>query len=372
MATAIQNQFQHIGTRLQRSQFGHFLRWWVAELVEMLPASARAKMEHARRHLVVQMDSGELAVSLRESGSLHQLEVISLEQDARLQQQQIQGLLVERELTGVPLRLLLPESRMLRKQVLLPLAAEANLRQALAFEMDRQTPFQADDVFFDFRVLQRDREAAQLRVEVMVTRRQPLLHDVQQLSSLGVAPSGVDVAIQGEPADVNLLPPDLRHRVVNRKSRANLVLAGTFAILLVFVMVQSLWLKQHQLEELREVIEGVRDEAMLVQEVRSRISDASEAAGFLQARRSSAVPTVKVLTEVTRILPDNTFLDRLLVDSGSVQMQGKSENAQQLIELVNQSPMFEDASFRGPTRLDSRTDREIFDLVANVFDEGAN
>ena len=45
---------------------------------------------------------------------------------------------------------------------------------------------------------------------------------------------------------------------------------------------------------------------------------------------------------------------------------GKSDNAQQLIELINQSPMFSDASFRGPTRLDTRSQKEIFDLTAKT------
>jgi general secretion pathway protein L len=84
----------------------------------------------------------------------------------------------------------------------------------------------------------------------------------------------------------------------------------------------------------------------------------------LRNRRAGSPPTVRVLAEVTRILPDDTFLDRLLVGSDSVQMQGKSNNAQQLIELVNQSPLFTDAAFRGSTRLDTGTKKEIFDVNA--------
>jgi hypothetical protein len=51
--------------------------------------------------------------------------------------------------------------------------------------------------------------------------------------------------------------------------------------------------------------------------------------------------------------------------SETTQLQGKSGDAQGLIELVNASPYFESASFRGPTRFDSRTRKEIFDLNAD-------
>jgi len=371
MAAAIENYLQSFRVRFQGSQLGHFFRWWLADLLELLPSTLKAKMQHARRRVMLRMSGNELIISMHESDSLQELEVLSLNPDSRLQQQQLHDLLVDRDLSEVARYLLLPESRVLRKEVILPMAAEANLRQALAFEMDRQTPFRVDDVFYDYRVLQRDREASQLRIELLVTLKQPLLREIELLTPLGMAPTGVDVAGadadgEGVPAGINLLPPDLRHRMVNRRSRTNIALAGAAALLIVFAMAQSIWLRQHQLNEVRDAIDEVREEAMQVQELRNEIKDASEAAGFMQTRRSSSPPTVVLLTEVTRLLPDDTFLDRLLIRQDSVQMQGKSQNAQRLIELVNQSPFFSDASFRGPTRLDTRTQKEIFDVTANL------
>jgi general secretion pathway protein L len=366
MATAIENQIQNIRSRLQGSQLAHFLRWWGGELRELLPAELKARMQHARRRVIMQLQEQELQLSVVESGAIVQLDALSLKQDSRLQKQQLYDLLNERELSEVPRDILLPEGRVLRKVVFLPLAAEANLAQALAFEMDRQTPFQADAVFFDYRILQRDRDAAQLKLELIVSQREPLNRDVQTLTALGLPPSGADVQNDGLPAGVNLLPLEMRHRIINSRSRFNMLLAGAAAVLLAVTMAQSLWLKQHQINEVQVAIDEVREEAMLVQDIRTRISDASEAAGFLYERRAAATPTVKVMAEVTRVLPDDTYLDRLLVGVDTVQMQGKSDNAQQLIELVNQSELFSDASFRGPTRLDSRTQKEIFDLTATL------
>ena len=79
----------------------------------------------------------------------------------------------------------------------------------------------------------------------------------------------------------------------------------------------------------------------------------------------------KKLAELTRILPEDTYLDRLSMHQETTQMQGKSGNAQSLIELVNDSDHFENASFRGPTRLDNRSGKEIFDLNADNTTMGA-
>ena len=131
-----------------------------------------------------------------------------------------------------------------------------------------------------------------------------------------------------------------------------------------FVMAQSLWLREHQLAVIGEAIENVRAEAMAVQQIRQQIDEATEAAGLLQTRKVENGYKLEILAELTRILPENTYLDRLSMNEGTTQMQGKSGNAQSLIELINNSPFFENASFRGPTRLDNRSGKEIFDLSA--------
>lgn len=372
MATAFQARVQDFAARLQNSPAGTFFRWWLAELRELLPAGLRRRLQHARRRLILRLGEAELALSVHESGSLQELDVFPLDRDARLQQQQLGDLLVERELVEVNRDLLLPSERVLRKWVMLPSAAEGGLRQALTFEMDRQTPFRAEEVYFDHRVVGRDRDAGQLRVELFVTPRAALDRDLERLATRGLAPSGVDVETDGMPSGLNLLPPERRHRMVNRRARVNLWLALAAVLLLAGVMAQSILLRQHQLEEVQAAIDEVRKEAMRVQQVRGQIEDASEAAGFMVARRATAEPLVTVLLEVTRLLPDDTYLDRLMIEGDSVQMQGKSHNAQQLIELVNQSPLFADASFRGPTRLDSRSQREIFDLSATIVVGGGS
>ncbi|WP_146906984.1 hypothetical protein [Arenimonas daejeonensis] len=52
------------------------------------------------------------------------------------------------EAAAVPVWLLLPASQVLRRTLSLPAAAEPRLREVLAFELDRQTPFSADQVSY--------------------------------------------------------------------------------------------------------------------------------------------------------------------------------------------------------------------------------
>lgn len=143
-------------------------------------------------------------------------------------------------------------------------------------------------------------------------------------------------------------------------------------VLLALVMAQSLYLRAHQVAQLEDAITAVQGEAREVIQIKKQIEETGEAAGFL-ARSRSAVPlAIEVLADITRILPDDTYLDRLVITNSSVQMQGKSKNAQQLIPLVNGSNLLDDAAFRGSTRLDARSGLEIFEVNAEVVNAGVN
>jgi len=370
MAITLNNTIQSVRYRLTNGPVGDFLNWWGEALRDAMPARLRERMQYARRKLLIQMHDGEIAFGIDNARSVQALDVVSTEQDLQLQQQRIREIIQQHELAEVGRDLLLSEDVVLQTRVTMPLAAEANLRQALTYEMDRHTPFRADEVFFGWRGISRDRENGQLHLQLYATPRDGVVAQVEQLKRLGMAPTGVDINSADGPLGMNLLPEAMRFHIVNQQVRLNWMIAAAAVVLLVFVMAQSLWLREHQVQVIGEAIDDVRAEAQAVQQIRKQIDDAAEAAGFLQVRKIDNGYKVELLAELTRILPDDTYLDRLSMQEGTVQMQGKSGNAQALIELVNDSPYFENASFRGPTRLDSRSGKEIFDLNADVTKQG--
>ncbi len=362
MAITLNNTIQNVRFRFTNGPAGQFFRWWGEELRNAMPSRLRAHMQYARRKLLMQFSAGELVFSIDSDKTIQSLDSVSVDQDARLQQQQVRKLIQTHELVEVNRDLLLPESVVLHTHVVMPLAAEANIRQALAYEMDRHTPFSVEEVFYGLHNPSRDREAGQIRFELYVTPREAVEAQIEQLKKLGLAPSGVDVATPDGPLGINLLPEALRYHIVNKQVRVNWAISAVAFVLMMLVMAQSLWLREHQLEAVNGAIDDVRAEALTVQQIRKQIDDASEAAGFLQSRKIENGYKVEMLAELSRILPLDTYLDRLSMHAGTTQVQGKSGNAQGLIELINGSPYFDNASFRGPTRLDNRSGKEIFDL----------
>jgi general secretion pathway protein L len=366
MANVFQNKLQEMWARIRMGPVGKFFHWWFDEIRQSLPAKWQQKLQHAMRRATFVLSGDTLLVGMDENRQQQSLESFELSQDVSLQQQQLSRLMLQHDLSESPRFLLLERGTILSKELTLPMATESNLPQVLAFEMDRQTPFKAADVYFGWKIWDRNGETGQIRLEIFVAPRDQVDKPIQYLNSRGLSPTGVDVLEDGKTMGLNLLPASQRVREVNRKMRLNLGLAGAAVILLALVMTQSVYLRSHQVTELETAISEVQGEARLVQRIKEQIKDTSEAAGFLTVRRGESPLAIELLADITRLLPEDTYLDRLVINRATVQMQGKSQNAQRLIELVNQSELLDDAAFRGSTRLDARTGLEIFEINANI------
>jgi general secretion pathway protein L len=370
MAIALNNKIQYWSGRLRNGQVGSFFSWWFGELAQILPATWRERMQHALRRVTLIVNAGQLKLGIEENRSASWLESFSLDQEAALQKQGIRSLLEKHDIQETPRFLLLDAGKILHKPLTLPAATEPNLQQVLAFEMDRQTPFRAADVYFTWQLLGADKDNAQIKIDLFVVQRKPVDATLELLAARGLAVSGVDVIDRDKTLGINLLPAEKRFRMINPKSRLNYSLAAAALVLVIVLMMQSVNLRAHRVESLETGIADVQDEARRVQRLREQVTETSEAASFLTRKRSASPMAIELLAEITRTLPDDTYLDRLVISQEGVLMQGKSSNAQHLIETVNSSGLFDNAAFRGSTRLDSASGLEIFEINATIAKPG--
>ena len=58
MAIALDNTLRNIRLRFVNGQAGQFFQWWIRELRNAMPAQLRARMQYARRRLLMQVGEG--------------------------------------------------------------------------------------------------------------------------------------------------------------------------------------------------------------------------------------------------------------------------------------------------------------------------
>jgi Tfp pilus assembly protein PilN len=110
--------------------------------------------------------------------------------------------------------------------------------------------------------------------------------------------------------------------------------------------------------KLEPAVAALRREEAELQKVRKELDFLSS----LEARKGEVL---RVLDELTRIVPTNTYLSNLRYRDGVLELQGNAENASALIPVLERSPVFENVGFNAPSNR-GRDNRETFSLKANI------
>ena len=350
--------------RYRRSPLPPFFAWWKAELVGCLPVRWQAWFQDRRETWFACIDEHELRF-LRE-GTADPLARFALDREPDALRAELVSLIGREPHPDRRLLLAVPGSDVLARTLQFPIAVEPNLPQVLAFEMDRQTPFKADQVYFDFRA-EPEAGGKQLRVDLALTPKSRLDELIERARALDLPLDGADVADDGQSPrrqGFNLLPDFARARRSNPQLRLNLILGAAAGLLLIMAMQQSIANREQALETLRAQVDATRVEARAVTALRTQLNTAVDGAGYLNQRKSQAPSVFRVLGDLSSRLPDETWLERMSFRAGGLEVAGQSDEATRLISLLQGSRVLSGPTFMGQITPDVRTRKERFTLSA--------
>jgi general secretion pathway protein L len=355
-------------TRLAKTPLPGFFTWWGRQLVACLPPRWRALIEERSESLLLDLRENEIVVWRERADKEIEYGRIARNLPPEAQIAEFLRLRAAIDDPSVRTVLCIPPERVLQRNLSLPAAAEENLRQVLAFEMDRQTPFKADQIYFDSRVLGRDAGGRNLQVELVLLPRAQL---DQELAALPSA-SGLDAVDSWQTTPgagrrhINLLPAERRSRRRNMRLPLNLGLAALAVILLFVNMDESLTNRAAAVESMRAEVEKSNNEAKQVAALRKTLSDSIAGANFLSDKKRNGPLTVALLDDLSRRLPEDTYLERLQIENGEAQLQGQAKEAAKLIALLGGSTCIGNPRLQGQIQPDSRTNKERFQITADV------
>ncbi len=369
MNPVIDRQLARLRTRLAKTPLPGYFAWWGRQLVACLPPRWRTLVEERSESLLLDLRGNEMIVWRERADHASEYGRIPRTLPSEAQGAEFQRLRTAIDDPSVRTILCIPAERVLQRTLSLPAAAEDNLRQVLAFEMDRQTPFKADQIYFDSRVLGRDASGRNLLVELVLLPRAQLDQEIGALPAGASALDGVDAwrsAPGGERRQINLLP--LERRARRRDMRLPLILGLiALAVVLLFVnMDESLTNRAAAVESMRAEVEKSNVEARQVAALRKTLADSVAGANFLSDKKRNSPLTVAVLDDLSRRLPEDTFLERLQIENGEIQLQGQAKEAAKLISLLSSSACLGDPRLQGQIQPDARTGKERFQITADA------
>ena len=363
---AIDNQLARLRLRYARTPLPRFFAWWGRELAALLPARWRALLAERAEALLLEIRAEQLVVWRQTGTACIEAAGIGLDSAESERKGVVERVRAEVDDPNLRTFYCIAPNRSLRREFSLPVAAENNLRQVLAFEMDRQTPFKADQVYFDYRLGERESTARNLQVELIVVPRAPLDADLAKLGADSLRLDGVDCWRDGPGSGrmgLNLLPAERRPRRVNPRLRLNLGLAAAAVVLLLTVMMLSLANREAAVAAMSIQVEKAQNAAKQVSALKKTLQDSIGAANFLNRRKQETPLMVSLLADLSQRLPDDTYLERLAIDEKyKIDVQGLSDNTAKLAEGLAQSEVVENPSFQGTIQQDPRTKKDRFNM----------
>jgi general secretion pathway protein L len=337
-------------------------RWWVRELCAMVPpalaiALGRGKIAFAidllENDIVVQRIAGDATKNvLRVARTEAKMTRISSETAGAVD--------------GAAILVRLPRQDVLNRTITLPFAARRELRSILEFELDRHSPIDPTRVYFGYGVKHRDRHRRQLEVELHIVRRETVEEALSLCRSIGFEPTAVGIA--GDTAgaeDGGLMPPGKRLTRRRLPQRLPFGLGLGAFVLATALLIAHVVRYEAAMTALATEVAQARDAARETEAVRRRLDQETLKENFL-ARQKAAPLFSKVLAEVSRVLPDRTWVFEFEMRGSEVRLHGYSPQASSLIGLFDNAPMFSNARFRSPLTRGPGGNADRFDISFDV------
>jgi general secretion pathway protein L len=339
-----------------------FFTWWRQQLLDLVPESlVRGSGPEANALVADASAPGVLTLLRRRRGAETRVA------QARLDEPGLPALraALNGRPSGEPVVLRLAPAALLERTVTLPLAAERELARVLRYEMERLTPFSADEVFWGHHLESRDRGRGRLLLRLCLIPRSQVQDMIDRLAECGGRPALIEAAGAIGPRAIRLAAEPDSGRIARLNPRtAAMVLAG-----LAGVVVISPFLRQTlEMGQAQRALDELAPQMRLVDGLRHKILGA-DAGGDAVARETRRLgDMLGALAAVTEILPDDSYLTEFTMRERKMTLSGLSASAPRLISALSSDPRIHNPAFTAPVTRDGTNHNDVFAIRAELAD----
>lgn len=356
------------------AQLQKFWRWWLSEIIQIVPDRALKLLSRRQELLVLSLEE-DCWVIHRIQGSLEsEIQRVALNDLGPGHFAEFIAEYPELAETKIALRLM--KGQGLRRQFKLPMAAEENLAQVIGLEMDRLTPFTQDQVTFATRILSRTKATRQILVELIIAPRDFLESTLDSLSRAGWLPVNVHLETETKINEYNLIPERFKPQGDKLIEMLNIGLSSAILAIVILILVLPVWMTRIEVTKVQSELKKTTKAAQEVESMREQAEKLLHQAQFLQEKKRTEPILVDAMDELTRVIPDDTWLNGLQYANHRVVIQGQSPSASVLLKQIEGSRHFKDVSFVSPVTKDAGNNLErfqiAFDVVNGRFSEEAH
>lgn len=257
----------------------------------------------------------------------------------------------------------LPPELLLEQQAALPIAAERDPERVLQYEMDRITPFAADELFWAWTIERRDRAQGRLHLRLSLVPKARLGAALDALRQAGLRPVALEAMTPGGPAQRIALD---RPQPAPWRKRGLALAGGACAVLAVAAIAVPFVMQSVKSAEVEGQIAALRPRADEAEALRRRILSSAAGTDVFAEQRARVGDALSTLATVTEVLPDDTFLSELTLRARVLTISGQSAGAAKLIAALAAERSIRNPAFAAPVTRNEGTRGEGFAIRAEV------
>jgi general secretion pathway protein L len=277
---------------------------------------------------------------------------------------------LETALHGSRLELLVRPDRFVFKPLELPSRAAEFLDGVVRSQIDRLTPWSADQAAFGSS-MPADLGSGRIVVTIAATAKTVLAPILQAFSHAGARSIVIRTAPPMAPPDTPAIK--ITEENVTRALDVNVVrrvlliaLACALLISLTAAMASTFIggnLQARQDDLARQI---ARQRSALLMSRRAAGDPKTLAEQALLRRKSESPSDVIALEILSKILPDSTYVTEMHIEANKVRLTGITHDAPQLIRLIEQTRHFSQATFFAPITRSASDSRDHFSIEARM------
>ena len=318
-----------VTTYIFRIAFGQFWAWWTARLSEALPdaLARRFTRERNQDYREVDIEAGGDAVA------------------------------------GEPVMIILAGKNVLIRATRYPFQAASAIPDLLAAEVDRFTPFDAADVALAHRIVEYDWATKEISVLFAAVRRKTLGRLFEQALGSGYVPAGAVAHQDG--VSLRFSDPGSGGESKPIRSGINPWMAAASVALLVALGLPALMMER-QNAELSARLQEVRARAEAGASSVAQANRIESIRRFMEQRTGEAVPPLELLSELSRLMPLDSWITSLNLQDKKLTLQGNSAKASEVVTALAGSRLLSDVQYQSSVTRDPRNNLERFSITAIV------
>lgn len=349
---------------------GKFFAWWSRELGELLPGSRDQASRKKQTRLTLAV--GPEKLFLLRTRRNRRPQVLQEVAHDRGQPSALAKALrrAKRGNRDAMLGIALPVSAAWVRRMNLPAKAGSKLPRILDLEITSNTPFRRDEIYFDHASEPLSTDESVMSVRQFILKRSVVEDELQKLLGTAGPFEFIDLW-QTSPAEP--LGLDLLQSAVPARSGSGLIRAAGYLLALTAILAATAYAiasqqQQSAMELLSKRIAEAKSRALAAATQIEKASALEKRVLDLRREKGNSASFAIVWEELSRLLPDNTYLDEVRLSGRSLTISGFSRAAADLIPIIEASLILSHAALAAPVTSDPQVGKERFAISVDVFE----